>query len=143
MTTSTPTAGAPSAGFVGPPEPPGTVTVKDSDGGRVRVRPEQLRQYAGTAGEQATTVTAERDRLQSGRLPRAAFGAAGIAAEVAAAYHTRVEAGLTELSDLAATVETFGERLREAATAFEAQDEQAAGQLAFQLGRLRERVVCR
>ena len=88
-------------------------------------------------------MTEERAHLQSGRLPRAAFGTAAIAVEVAAAYHTRIEAGVTELSDLAATLETFGERLREAASAFEERDEQAAGQLAFQLGRLRERVICR
>ena len=129
--------------FVGPPEPPGTVAVQDSAGGRVRVRPGLLRRYADAAEGQAAAVTEERAHLQAGRLPRAAFGTAAIAGEGAAAYHTRVEAGLTELSDLAATLETFGERLREAASAFEERDEQAAGQLAFQLGRLRERVICR
>lgn len=143
MTTSIPTAGAGAPDFVGPPERPGLLVIQDTDGGRVRVRPGQLRRYSRTAHDQAEVVAAEREQLQWGRLPRAAFGNAAIAAEVAAAYHARIEAGLTELSDLAATVETFGQRVGEAAPAFEAQDEQAAGQLAFQLGRLREQVICR
>lgn len=146
MTTSAPTppAATPGApGFVGPPDPPGTVVVPDLDGGRMRVRPELLRRYAKQAVAEGETTIGLRPVLDRARLSGSPFGLLPAAHEVQVAYHGRIEAAWTEIGELADLLETFGERVAEAATGFEKQDEEAAAQLAFQAGRLADKVVCR